>query len=427
MFRKTHYMFSLLLVIVLASVASTGTLAQEDTIITFWHVYGNPDQPEHQILKDAIASFEEAHPGITIEDTGYGVDDFNTALNTAMAAGDPPNIFQTWGGGVLKSQVDAGMVRNLTEDMADGWADSLSGMLSVVTFAGEIYAVPLEQAGVFFWYNTTIFADNDLEPPETFGELLEACDTLNEAGIAPIALANKGQWPGAFYMIYLTERVGGPEVFLNAAQRVEGDSFEDEAFIRAGELIQEMVDRNCFNEGFNGMDYPDDAMVLGSGLGAMLLQGNFIIARIETVNPDMIANNELGLFPFPAVEDGAGDMRDLVGGVNTAFALASDAPDEAVGFLRTLTSPEVQEQLATEAKRMPTLLGMEDVVVDPLLAQATALFGEAPFVQLYWDRFLPPDLADLHKTTTQEIFALIMSPEEAAIEMEEAAAAAESE
>ena len=73
---------------------------------------------------------------------------------------------------------------------------------------------------------------------------------------------------------------------------------------------------------------------------------------------------------------------------------------------------------------MPTLIGMEEAVEDPLLAEVAATFGEAPFVQLYWDRFLPPELADLHKTTTQELFALLMTPEEAAAAMEEAAVAA---
>jgi len=42
-------------------------------------------------------------------------------------------------------------------------------------------------------------------------------------------------------------------------------------------------------------------------------------------------------------------------------------------------------------------------------------------VQLWYDQFLPPELAAVHLDTTQALFGLQMTPEEAAQTMEKAA------
>jgi raffinose/stachyose/melibiose transport system substrate-binding protein len=39
-----------------------------------------------------------------------------------MQSGSPPDIFQSWGGGVLKQYADAGLVQDLTPSLQqDGW------------------------------------------------------------------------------------------------------------------------------------------------------------------------------------------------------------------------------------------------------------------------------------------------------------------
>ncbi len=44
--------------------------------------------------------------------------------------------------------------------------------------------------------------------------------------------------------------------------------------------------------------------------------------------------------------------------------------------------------------------------------------SNAKHVQIYYDQFLPPELGELHKDTTQAIFGKTMTPEEAAKKME---------
>ena len=65
---------------------------------------------------------------------------------TAMQSGDPPDIFQSWGGGILQQYAEAGLVRDITADLAeDGWGDSfLPSPLALYASNGANYGVPLE-------------------------------------------------------------------------------------------------------------------------------------------------------------------------------------------------------------------------------------------------------------------------------------------
>ena len=55
-------------------------------------------------------------PTSTIEITVLENEAFKTKLTTAMQSGDPPDMFQSWGGGVLKQYADAGLVQDMTAD-----------------------------------------------------------------------------------------------------------------------------------------------------------------------------------------------------------------------------------------------------------------------------------------------------------------------
>ena len=118
--------------------------------------------------------------------------------------------------------------------------------LTNTSFDGKIYGVPVENTSVaVIWYNKAIFTELGLTPPATYDELLSVIGTLKENGIAPFALANKTKWTSSMYYMYLVDRLGGPETFANAANRT-GGSFTDEPFVRAGEIVQQLVKDGAF-------------------------------------------------------------------------------------------------------------------------------------------------------------------------------------
>ena len=73
-----------------------------------------------------------------------------------------------------------------------------------------------------------------------------------------------------------------------------------------------------------------------------------------------------------------------------------------------------------EAGRIPPIKGV--TVSDPRLQEVLAAVEKAPSVQLWYDQYLSPEMAQLHKDTSQALFGLQKTPEEVNKEMETLAA-----
>src|SRR5438477_6690010 len=84
--------------------------------IRWWHI-ANTD-PMMSKWADMAKAFTAAHPGVKFEITPLENEAFKTKLTTNIQAGDPPDIFHTWGGGVLGQQADAGMVKDISGDIS---------------------------------------------------------------------------------------------------------------------------------------------------------------------------------------------------------------------------------------------------------------------------------------------------------------------
>jgi raffinose/stachyose/melibiose transport system substrate-binding protein len=296
----------------------------------------------------------------------------------------------------------------------------LPAALNISMFDGKVYGAPLLMSLTYFYYNKEIFEKFNLKPPGTFGELLEIVDKLKAENIIPISLANKTKWPGALYLIYLANRIGGPDVFTEAYERT-GRGFDDEAFVKAGELIQQLVDRGAFNSGFNGLQYDtgQSRQLMYTEKAAMELQVSSYITNVKSEMPGF--EEKLDIFPFPTVEGGKGNGTDLVGGVSPVFSISSSTkyPEEALELLKALTSKELAQKIADLGGTVSAVKGV--VYRDEFTIRVNELLERAEYLQTFYDQTLPPEMAELHKDTTQAIFGKTMTPEEAARQMEEAA------
>jgi len=133
-------------------------------------------------------------------------------------------------------------------------------------------------------------------------------------------------------------------------------------------------------------------------------------------------NKNLGWFPFPTVEGGAGDPSDALGG-GDGFAIGKNAPPEAIDFVRFLTSVENQTAMTKAGiVSVPVVKGAEAGLEDPLLKEVQIRAGQAKYYQLYYDQYLPPAVGQAVNDATQGLFAGTSSPEQVAQTIEDAAA-----
>jgi raffinose/stachyose/melibiose transport system substrate-binding protein len=408
-----------------ASLALAGkaapAVAQEKTKIVWWHISTmDPGKSAWQGLADA---YMQQHPDVEVEITVIDNEAFKQKIATAMQSGDPPDVFQSWGGGVLYEYASAGLVKDITADLAEnGWGDSfLPAALNLYGTGGKFYGVPWDMGMVVVWYNKALFAKAEIETtPTTWTEFLDTVKKLKDAGITPITVGEKDKWPGHYYWVYLAIRTGGKAAFDAAYNRT--GSFADPPFVEAGAHLKELIDLQPFQEGYLGAAYNPAETLLANGKVAMELMGQWSPSNQKSLAENKVGlGDDLAFFLFPMVEGGAGDPSDVLGG-GDGFAIGKNAAPEAVDFVRFLTSLENQKALASQGVAVPPVVkGAESAVTDPDIQEIAKKVGEAKYLQLYYDQFLPPAVGSAVNDATQALFAGTETPEGVAQQIEDVA------
>ena len=392
----------------------------EKVKVVWWHIStGDPGKALFQKFAD---EYMAAHPNVTIEITILENEAFKSKMTTVMQSGEPPDIFQSWGGGVMNEYAKAGLMKDISADLdKDGWRDTFApGALAVYAYQGKNYGVPFDMGMIGWWYNKDLFAKAGIqEPPKTWTELLDDVKKLKAAGITPIAVGMGDKWPGMHMWAYLVTRIGGKANFEGALMRT--GSFTDAPFVEAGKKLQELIALEPFQDGFLGATYGDEATAMGNGKAAMELMGQWAPAVEKDNSADKQGiGDKLGWFPFPAVEGGKGDPGDAVGGGN-GFGIGKNAPPEAIDFVKYLSRPESQVQMAEAGFIIPVVKGGEAGLKDPLTIQLQKSFAAAKYFQLYYDQALPPAMGSVINDSVQGLFAGTLTPEQLAQAIEDSA------
>lgn len=369
------------------------------------------------LYKKYIEQFEATHPGVTVQISQMRNDAYKEKLPISFSGDNQPDLFTTWGGSWLKSFIDAGHVMDITDKVDT--TPYLETSLTNVNFDGKLYGLPLGVDIGIVIYNKALFEKFGLTPPKTFGELVHVCDVLKQNDIIPFVLANQPKWPASFYYMYLVDRIGGPEVFQNAYQG--SGSWEDPAFIQAGEKIQQLVKNEYFNPGFNGIAYDSGPgrQLLYTEKCAMLLLSNTFVNLMRSEYPTF--ESKMDIFPFPAVEGGKGDPSDIVGIAAPVWSINAHTkyPDLCIELASLLAGKDIAQEYANTTGSQSARKDVRST--DPFVNQLEDLLHNAKSMQPVYDQTLPRELVDVHYNTTQELFALTMTPEAAAQSMEKKA------
>ena len=401
--------------------ATAAPTAAPKVTINWWHI--STKDPGLSLWHKFATEYMAAHPNVTINITVLENEAFKTKLTTVMQSGTPPDIFQSWGGGDMNSQIAAGLLKDITPDLdANGgaWRSTFgAGPLSVYALNGKNYGVPWDMGMVGWWYNKDLFAKAKIaNPPTTWTELLADVKTLKAAGITPISLGEGDKWPGMHIWSYLATRIGGQAAF-NAAYARTG-SFTDPAFVQAGDKLKELIALQPFQPGYLGATHDQMQATFGNGKAAMELSGQWA-PSVESANAaDKKGVANLGFFNFPLVEGGVGVATDVVGG-GDGFAIGKDASPEAIDFVKYLTSADAQKQMAAAGMGIPVVKGGEAGLTDPNMVTVQQDFSTATAFQLYYDQYLPPAMGSVLNDSIQGLYAGTSTSQQVAQAIEDAA------
>jgi raffinose/stachyose/melibiose transport system substrate-binding protein len=345
---------------------------------------GSPGEAQIRVWDDVAKQFEAANPGMKVELNYLDDDLYQTiGLQNLLNGRNAPDIYFEWTGNRLAQRVKDGFAADISSKFDSG---PLAGLFDDTTLDeykidDKIVMVPYSaDVTNVLWFNKQILADAGVQPPTTWEELLAVCDTLNAAGVTPIASGNKDLWAAGNWLSHMASRVVGEDAYVSTLGGT--GKFATPEWEKAFGYITELADHKCVNESANSIDDNEGAQLFFQGKAAMHPIGSWLVSWAIDEAPDL----DFDYVNLPAMPDGAGN-QDSVIGVQTGFVINAKSAkvDKAAEFMAMLNSDENVQKLI-EAEVTPlTKSASAGQDIDSRSANLTALLNDAPAI------VLPPD------------------------------------
>jgi ABC-type glycerol-3-phosphate transport system substrate-binding protein len=200
-------------VLALLFVTSVSVLAQDRTVVTVWMHNHEPRVP---LDEENIARFEAENPDINVELVIIENAEFDTRLNTGLASGEGPDVFNQWtafmgefqSAGLLAPVDPVAFGVESLEDIYALYGDSAAAFLAGATFGEQLFGIPTELSVYACYANNEMFAAAGLDAatdfPATWEEMRDVAEqlTVRDANGVPTQRGFDFQW-GASIMMYL--------------------------------------------------------------------------------------------------------------------------------------------------------------------------------------------------------------------------------
>ena len=320
----------------LAATALSGCSADGRETIRFTFSKREAIDFMNKVVADYNASQDKVH--VVIDTSGVDV------VSASFVRGNPPDIMLANYNYEVARFVERCALSDLAgTDAARHSRDDLQPLLDQYgSCAGRTSALPYSVMAASVIYNKQIFAENGLEVPTTWSELLHVCDVLQTAGVTPFYATFKDDWTiGQGWYDY---SVGGSLDVLDFFDRLKAEgadvgpdsevSFEKNFAAPMDKMLQ--LTSTFVNKDASSRGYGDGNLAFAKGQAAMYLQGPWAFSEIAKTSPDL----DLGTFPLPMTDD----PSDLKVRVNMDLAAmipeGSGHKEAARDFLEYLFEPD---------------------------------------------------------------------------------------
>lgn len=350
-------------------------------------IIGGEDETTGQNFQRLVEKFNAENKfNVNIDLQAYENEQFKTRLTTLMAANTPPDIFFTWEAGFLKPFVDGGKVYEIGQelDKDDEWKGRFNeGVFGPVTYGDKVYAVPHAQAVTTVFYNTRLFKEQGVEIPKTMEEFKVISQKFLDTGVVPMAFAAKDSWIAGQFLQQVVNGVGGMDLYN---QTVAGTKmWDDELYIKGGEVLKELADMKIFPEWTLGMTYDEARSLFMNEKAAMYYMGSWDLFPLT--NETVPVSKNIGVFTMPAVD--VTNENILVGSIDQSFAISAKCKniEAATAFIKMLSGKESQESFAYDAKLLiSTKTALDETKLSPLYVEINKIQQSSKGLTPWFDR-----------------------------------------
>lgn len=349
----------------------------------------NGDPKPRAFDESVVKMWNEAHPEMPVEHSIIAHEDFKQAIRAYLTADPAPDVLTWFAGNRARFFIDKGLILDQTKMWEDAKLNEVyaPGFQALATYNDKKYFLPTSYYWWAIYYRKSLFAEAGIEKePETWQDLLDACDKLNAKGITPITIGARFKWPAAAWFDYLDMRVNGPQFHIDLTDLKV--PYTDPKVRKVFDYWKELIDHKCFIEDPAAYDWQEAIDPMVQGKAAMYLMGAFITDSY----PDE-AEADLDFFRFPIIDANLPVGEDAPTDGYFASATARN-PEGALAFMAFLGSKEVQQKAFEELGRLPTRTDVDISKATPATQKGIKLIQSADYIAQFYDRDTTPPMAE---------------------------------
>ena len=372
---------SSLLTLAACSSASDSNNADGKTTITL--SMQNPDVKTADPATWAIVeAFEKANPDIKVEVSGQAVAEHLQSLSIAAQSDTLPDVFWVYKA-TAEDMLEAGKLMDLKPTLDElGITENLPESTVANFTAGDlIYGVPYQGLLTGLWVNKKILADNGLEMPSTFDDLVNVAQELSSKDVVTISNgANQSSFSVWSFLVWL-DRFGFEDKISGILDGSE--SYDNPDFVRMYEHIAELRDAGAFPTNVSTQTYQQAVDQFLQGKAAMLDAGVWASSAIQ----DSPVAADTVFWNGATFDDGVGDQNIVMNVASAPLVVDhkvaddQDKLDAVKAFLDFYYGDEAQQLLVDngqppvtnyepqiDATKQSVLKSALDVATDPSLS-----------------------------------------------------------
>lgn len=315
----------------------------EPVTVRYWHTMSDPEAAQ---LDTVIAAFETANPGVKVESTRYAYGDFKTAILTAIAGGDAPDVIRLDIAWVSEFAAQGALMQldGVLPDFDAIAAAVFPGPLSTNKWEGHYFGLPQNTNTQVLLYNKAMFdAAGIANPPATMEEFASVACQLSDPDNDIYGYAQGGTYFWA----------PAPVFYAMGGQIVDADISTATGYVNgagsvaAFTMLKQLYDDGCLSPNLLGGGIATDAGH-ATGIYAMIIDGPWMVDIYKSNYPDF----EVNFAPIPTGPDGT--TSSVVGGEDVVILESSANKEAAMKWMTYLMSEETQIAMA-KVGMMPTL------------------------------------------------------------------------
>jgi raffinose/stachyose/melibiose transport system substrate-binding protein len=262
--------------------------------------------------------------------------DYFTKFKTAAAGGRVPDMLEMEWSGNYHAAVDAGTLRDLTQDIKKGFPKFYATAMAQMRYKNKIFGIPMDLNTLTVAYNTDIFTKLGLTVPKTLADLLAMVPKIKAAGLQPMSLNAKDGWPNGDLWFSQLAYTDPNATVLRKAEAGQAP-WTSAPFLTAANNVAKMQAAGLFSSNAASLDFTGAYTEFATGKSAMLYPvGNFGTPVIDSISKGAI---KYDLFPIPP--DSASATPRATGGAAIIWSIPAKAKnvDAALALARVFSGP----------------------------------------------------------------------------------------